>query len=152
MHIHFLMLWELRILIVAVFQRNLCPFLLNPRFQLLNSPWLLLSGSPLHDAPTSSAGDRCGLQAADNSLDALSHLWRSRRQFFPEAAETWTHLTTEHVSTVFLSIWDELVSRELGRGSAQSWYMASSLLQSVSSSWVIFICESSFKQLKWVLN
>ena len=35
---------------------------------------------------------------SDNSLDALSH------QFFPEAAETWTHLTTEHVSTVFLSI------------------------------------------------
>ena len=51
----------------------------------------------------------------DNSLDALSHLCRIRRQFFPKAAETWSYLTTEHVSTVFLSIWDELVSRELGR-------------------------------------
>ena len=81
-------------------------------------PWTLMQPHTITDA---------GFKPfSDNSLDALSHLCRSRRQFSPEAAGTWTHLTTEHVSTVFLSIWDELVSRELGRGSAQSWYVASS--------------------------
>ena len=30
---------------------NLCPFLLCTRLELLNSPWSLLSDSPLHDAP-----------------------------------------------------------------------------------------------------
>ena len=55
------MLWGLRILIVVVFQRNLCPFLLP------NSPWLLLSGSPLHDAPYISVADRCGCRQASRA-------------------------------------------------------------------------------------
>ena len=42
---------------------------------------------------------------------SLAH--RTRCQFFQKASETWTNLTTEYVSTVFLSVWDELVSREL---------------------------------------
>ena len=50
---------------------------------------------------------------SDNGLDGFFHLCRNRRQFFPKASETWTHLTTQQVSSVFLSIWDELVSREL---------------------------------------
>jgi len=50
----------------------------------------------------------------DNSLDSLSTLWQMEPDvsFIPEAAESWTHLTTKHVSTVFPSIWNELLSRE----------------------------------------
>jgi len=47
----------------------------------------------------------------------------------PKAAETWTqHLSTpgQHLSNVFLSIWDELVSSKL------SWFMASLLHNTVS--------------------
>ena len=43
---------------------------------------------------------------SENSLvcffTSLEH--RAKRQAFPKAAETWTHLTTDHVSIVFLSI------------------------------------------------
>ena len=44
----------------------------------------------------------------------LSLACGTRHWLLPKAAETWAHLTTEHVSTVFLFVWDELVSRELG--------------------------------------
>ena len=42
-------------------------------------------------------------------------------------AETWTHLTTVHVSTVFVGIWNGLACIELHSNSAQVWQMASPL-------------------------
>ena len=51
-------------------------------FLLLNSPWLLLSGSPLHDAPTFSIGDICGLQAGQSSTHTLC---------------VWSHAVGSHV-------------------------------------------------------
>lgn len=70
---------------------------------------------------------------ADNSLVGLFHLWHGELDvhFSWKQAETWTHLTTAHISTAFQSIWDELRLRELGGVSASSWCVVSSLCNRV---------------------
>lgn len=48
--------------------------------------------------------------------------------FLKKQAEIWTHLTTDFVSTGFLSVWDKLVPKgNSGEISLQGWCMASSL-------------------------
>jgi len=77
--------------------------------------------------------------SGDNRIHCRLFLLSTNR-FSPKPSQTLAlnlsltrpHLTTEHVSTVSLSIWGELESRELGRVPAQSWSVASSLFKTAS--------------------
>lgn len=75
--------------------------------------------------------------------------------FFPTPNESWTRLTREHISTVFLSIWDELMHRQLWAW-ALSWCIVSYLHNIVSDyisgwrgglSWVTMVFQGTSKPM-----
>ncbi len=75
---------------------------------------------------------------ADKSLDGCFGLWDWQFDVcFPQKqAEMWTHLTTAHIFTVFLTIWDELRPRELAGVSLPK-------IDQVKSSQVELYCHSA---------
>ncbi len=63
------------------------------------------------------------LPLANESLDGSFGLWDWELEihFSQKQVEMWTRLTTAHISTAFLTIWDELWPREPGGITANSW-------------------------------
>ncbi len=63
---------------------------------------------------------------ADESLDGPFGLWDWELEihFFSwKQVEMWTHLSTAHIFTVFLTIWDELWPREPSSIAAYNWFL-----------------------------
>ena len=117
--------WEMRILIVAVLRVEFVPtaWYKTPSGQLsrvivvcFSSSWSAIHFQQETDLDCRQVKHR---HCVSTIVCAFTHRQGELNvHLFQKQAETWTHLTSAHSSTVFRTFWDELWPRELGGVSA----------------------------------